>query len=150
MDEPVANWNGWNNEEGKLKWAYDKAADRRLYEETKAYDIYNGFTNMNTVKTFKSNDLTNYPAFAWCDQKKDGNKSWYLPANAELTAIYKQLTMVNAAILNANGTQITGDKYWSSRENSANYYGIGVSLSTGISNMQYKQEDAKIRAMASF
>ena len=151
LDEPVANWNGWNNEEGKLKWAYDKAADRRLYEKTKAYDVYNGFTNMNTVKTFKSNDLTNYPAFAWCDQKKDGNKSWYLPANAELTAIYKQLTMVNTAILNANGTQITGDKYWSSREDSsANYYGMAVSLSTGIPNWQYKQEDAKIRAMASF
>ena len=59
--------------------------------------------------------------------------------------------MVNAAILNTDGTQITGDKYWSSREDgSAYYYGMAVSLSTGIPNLQYKQEDAKIRAIASF
>ena len=151
LDEPVANWNGWNNKEGKLKWSYNKEVGSSVYEETKAYDVYNGFTNMNTVKTFKTNDLTNYPAFAWCDQKKDGNKSWYLPANAELTVIYKQLTMVNAAILNANGTQITGDRYWSSREDSDTFeLGVEVSFGTGISNLQYKEEYSKVRAIASF
>ena len=47
----------------------------------------NGAENMAVIKAI-ADWHDNYPAFAWCDDKRDGGSGWYLPALNELQYLY--------------------------------------------------------------
>ena len=53
-----------------------------------------------------------YPAFAWC---ADLGEEWYLPAKAELLAIYRNKDIINKAIYSRVGKYLMV-YYWSSTE----------------------------------
>ena len=56
----------------------------------------------------------NNPEYAAC--KTDFANGWYLPSAGQLRKLYAALPMVESIIINANGTLMTENSYWSSTE----------------------------------
>ena len=49
----------------------------------------------------------------------DFNNGWYLPSAGQLRKLYAALPMIEQSLLNAGGTLLTEDSYWSSTESSS-------------------------------
>ena len=117
-----------------------------------------GMENMNMIKG-EASWTTNYPAFAWCDAKGSG---WYLPALAELLALYKAwngddtstLNVAAQAAFNAyltgiSGDIITADFYHSSSEANSNQ-ARPVNFNNGNATLGNKDNRLRIRAVLAF
>ena len=72
-----------------------------------------GKSNTNRVRQWYS-DNSEYAA---C--KTDYANGWYLPSAGQLRKLYAALPIIEGAIVNAGGTTLTEDAYWSSTEQSA-------------------------------
>jgi len=72
-----------------------------------------GKSNTNRVRQWYSDN----PEYAAC--KTDYANGWYLPSAGQLRKLYAALPLIEAAIVNAGGTTLTEDAYWSSTEQSA-------------------------------
>ena len=51
----------------------------------------------------------------------DYANEWYLPSAGQLRKLYAALPLIEKAMVNAGGTLISDNAYWSSSENSSNY-----------------------------
>ena len=76
----------------------------------------------------------------------DYNHYWFLPTAGQLRKLYAAMPMIETAIINAGGTLLTDDAYWSSTERSANEAWT-PSFAFGSSN---KGENRRVRAIRSF
>ena len=72
-----------------------------------------GKSNTNRVRQWYSGN----PEYAAC--KTDYANGWYLPSAGQLRKLYAALPIIEGAIVNAGGTTLTEDAYWSSTEQSA-------------------------------
>jgi len=72
-----------------------------------------GKSNTNRIREWYSGN-TNYAA---C--KPDFANGWYLPSAGQLRKLYAALPLIERAIVDAGGTTLTEDAYWSSTEQSA-------------------------------
>ena len=71
-------------------------------------------TNSGVAATF--NNQTPTPSSA---------SSWYIPARAEMNAIYENIDVINAKLAAVGGTQISATRYWSSYVYSKKLHGAG-------------------------
>ncbi len=94
-------------ESDPLLWSSDSNEQRRLIG---ANNEYNGAYNMAKVKQI-ADWRYKYPPFAWC---ADLGGEWYLPAKAELLAIYRNKDVIDKALSSRNGGYLQW--YWSSTE----------------------------------
>jgi hypothetical protein len=76
----------------------------------------------------------------------DYSHQWFLPTAGQLRKLYSALPMIETAIINAGGTLLTDDAYWSSTERSANEAWT-PSFAFGASN---KGENRRVRAIRHF
>lgn len=76
----------------------------------------------------------------------DYNNQWFLPTAGQLRKLYAALPMVEPNLVNAEGSLLTDDAYWSSTERSANE-AWSPSFAFGSSN---KGENRRVRAIRSF
>ena len=74
-----------------------------------------GYANTLAIRTFQNNN-SSYAAGV-----VDFDNGWVLPAPAQLSMLFAQLPIVEAAIVEAGGTALSEDYYWSSAERQANY-----------------------------
>ena len=72
-----------------------------------------GKSNTNRIRQWYSDNAE----YAAC--KTDYANGWYLPSAGQLRKLYAALPMIEGAIVNAGGTTLTEDAYWSSTEQSA-------------------------------
>lgn len=77
-------------------WSADDDEQKRLIG---ADNEYNGAYNMAKVQQV-ADWRYKYPAFAWCADLGEG---WYLPAKAELVAIYRNKEIINKILFSRNG-----------------------------------------------
>ena len=123
-----------------------------------------GYTNTQQIRNFLG-EGNHYAAGA-----VDFEHGWYLPAAAQLALIYAQLSLLQAALINAGGTPLVtagtefdffGFPYWSSTEVSAQSAGCfsfvddavdGTILTpaTGTPQIKDKQQALRVRAVCSF
>ena len=128
-------------EQGKAGWSTE-------FVSTYATDYNNGMNNMSVIQSIDSWE-TKYPAFAWCANL---GESWYLPARAELYAIWEKMAVLNEALV-ANGyTAIGVDQnyyYWSSTQSDkSNAYKLY--FTTGVWDHYYKYSEYFVRAVYAF
>lgn len=102
---------------GSYKWAYKSNAyyvgeyvyDTPLpnYDNNRSavYDL-DGYENTGTIRS------EYFPAFYAVDYEN----GWYLPAIGQWNYLYGNLVEVNASLLIAGGSKISGWEYWSSSE----------------------------------
>ena len=76
----------------------------------------------------------------------DYNNQWFLPTAGQLRKLYAALPMVEPNLVNAEGSLLTDDAYWSSTERSANE-AWSPSFAFGSSS---KGENRRVRAIRSF
>ena len=76
----------------------------------------------------------------------DYNRQWFLPTAGQMRKLYAALPMIETAIINAGGSLLTDDAYWSSTERSANEAWT-PSFALGSSN---KGENRRVRAVRHF
>ena len=108
---------------------------------TQAKDYSDGMANTNKLDVL---GLSDYPAAQWCREK---GSSWYLPAENELSAIYKAKTVLNTTLSSISGTQLGTDYYWTSSEYN---YSIAwyISFEDGSHGHQYgKSNSYHVRAV---
>jgi len=108
-----------------------------------------GYQNTAIIRAFQNS--TQYAA-----GKVDFANGWYLPAPAQLGILYAQQSFINNALVNAGGTIMSANWYWTSSEasdNSACRVDFGDNLSTN-SDGQYenhaKTNNHRVRAVRSF
>ena len=122
-------------EEASTKWSTE-------YVDTDADDYTDGAYNTNVIKSIDGWE-EKYPAFKWC---ADLGENWYLPAQAELYAIYEIKDALNAT-LSANGyTSLSGDYYWSSTD-SYSISAFTLNFSNGVRNGSNKGYSISVRAV---
>jgi len=75
----------------------------------------NGSGNSIALRTWQNNN-PNY-AVSQMDYAND----WFLPSAGQLRKLYAALPLIEKAMVNAGGTLMSDNAYWSSSENSSNY-----------------------------
>lgn len=73
LDETTANWT--------------TSGTTYYNQKTNANDVADGTANMTTIKVL-DDDYSDFPAFQWCAEKKEGGLTWYLPAPYELQDLF--------------------------------------------------------------
>lgn len=128
-----------------FQWSSDVNEQTRFIGADSEAD---GAYNMAKVKQI-AGWQDKYPAFAWCADLGDG---WYLPAKAELLAIYRDKAIVERAI-SSRGDSFSG-WYWSSTE--INYQSGGkfcawyVVMYDGYTSGSPKSHYGCVRAVSAF
>ena len=75
----------------------------------------NGSGNSNALRTWQNNN-PNYAV-----SQMDYANEWYLPSAGQLRKLYAALPLIEKAMVNAGGTLMSDNAYWSSSENASNY-----------------------------
>ncbi len=75
----------------------------------------NGSGNSIALRTWQNNN-PNYAV-----SQMDYANEWYLPSAGQLRKLYAALPLIEKAMVNAGGTLMSDNAYWSSSENSSNY-----------------------------
>ena len=84
----------------------------------------------------------NNPGYAAC--KPDFENGWYLPSAGQLRKLYAALPMIEGIIINANGTLMTENNYWSSTER-----GSGTAWTPSFAmNYDNKGASGRVRAIS--
>lgn len=96
-----------------------------------------------------------YPAFEYCNELTDGDKSWYLPARDELMTLYFNRTAVNSAIEklpSGTATKLpTRGWFWSSSQSALDgTLAWFVPFDDGYQFNRCKVGDDDVRAVAGF
>ena len=102
-------------------------------------DEMNGRNNTQIIRDWYSGN-TEYAA---C--KTDFANGWYLPSAGQLRKLYAALPLIERAIVDAGGTTLTEDAYWSSTERSASE-AWNPSFAMGSSG---KTNNCRVRAIRS-
>lgn len=103
-----------------------------------------------------SKALTDFPAFNWCIKKNDGNRTWYLPAMAELKILAANVVNVNTALTALSETTLDTNQgtgcYWSSYEGNSDvqYYAMALMLDGVKEEKTSKKTVCKVRAISVF
>lgn len=131
--------------------------------EPDAHDRDNGLNNQTAVLTFKSNDLSQYPAFNWCVAKNTPavtGISWYLPARNEVSTLFSWWIQhpdgINAIITNSGVPGAVGitstQEYWSSTQFIPNAYMAATMFipNVNVATTKWKWHNAAARAISSF
>ncbi len=126
-------------ESEKLMWA---PGENEQYRLIGANNEYNGAYNMAKVKQI-ADWRYKYPAFAWCAVL---GGEWYLPAKAELLAIYRNKDVIDKALSLRNGGHLS--YYWSSSEQS--YFVWRVHMGDGNTRSGPKDLNFYVRAVSAF
>ena len=128
----------------KLQWASDSNEQNRLCG---ANNEYNGAYNMAKVKQI-ADWRYKYPAFAWC---ADLGGEWYLPAKAELLAIYRNKDVIDKALSSRNGGYLRW-WCWSSTEtmNRSWFCAWIVDMYRGGTTYIFKYDLNYVRAVSAF
>ena len=98
-----------------------------------------GKSNTNRIREWYSGN-TNYAA---C--KPDFANGWYLPSAGQLRKLYAVLPEIERAIVDAGGTTLTEDAYWSSTEQSASKAWIPMFAMSSTN----KTSNCRVRAIRS-
>ncbi len=130
----------------RLKWASDSNDQKSFIV---ADNWYNGAYNMAKVKQI-AGWRDRFPVFAWC---ADLGEEWYLPAEGELLAIYRNKAIVEKAI-SSRGDSLSY-LYWSSTEGDDEYpsdgfYAWCVCMGDGDIDGNYKYLSLSVRAVSAF
>ena len=128
--------------------------------QTNATSETDGLANMRTIKAL-DNTFSAYPAFAVAhalnatttDYADGSTGVWYLPANAELDAVYAwwnaDQTENDSKITNAGGTKFTADCYWSATEDDTNHSWV-VAFNSGYTCSSFKTAPYYVRCIRAF
>ena len=135
-----------NDSHVELQWSSDVNEQKRFIG---AYSETDGSYNMAKVEQI-TDWKDKYPAFARCADLGDG---WYLPARAELLAIYRNEDIINKA-LSPKG-DILSAWYWSSTESdckdsSGKFCAWIVYMSDGYTFNRNKYLNYYVRAVSAF
>lgn len=130
----------------ELQWSSDVSEQKRFIGADSETD---GAYNMAKVKQI-AGWPDKYPAFAWC---ADLGEEWYLPAEEELLAIYRNKDIINKAVFLRGGR--VSDWYWSSTErDSKNFSGEFcawcVNMDDGNSYKYLEYNNYCVRAVSAF
>ena len=122
--------------EGRAKWSTG-------HWSSKPIDRGSGRNNLNMIQKASTSWGKMYPAFKWC---ADLGSGWYLPAQAELKAVYNQRAAINNT-LKANGMATLGtSRIWTSTGyDSVNAY--WVAFSDGWSSHYNRMTTYAVRAV---
>ena len=124
-----------------------QSANKLIWSKSSGKKLSISNTKDGHSNTAKISNLSNFPAFEWC---KNLGEDWYLPAQDELTAIYKN----KAAIDKCMSTKLGYNTYWSSTE-----YGPYVAYTVGMKSGRTAYYDGEcnkssakyyVRAVAKF
>lgn len=100
-------------DETKVAWdSRVKIKDGKWINGTKTYADRDSDGKDNTDKLMSRNDSQYFLAAKWC---RDKGASWYLPANNELKAIYKNKDKINNSLTKVGATTLSS-WHWSSTE----------------------------------
>lgn len=124
---------------------------------------WNGKANTAaTIKASKADAITNTAQYApgYCNLYSRANANgkgltagkWWLPSLGEMFMIYANMTKINYALsLITGATQLVGDWYWTSTEDSApNAWGLNL-YDGGTRNWLTKASDTlRVRAVSAF
>ncbi len=92
-----------------------------------------GTGKVNTTAIVNNQGAGTYAAQLCNDLSLNGYSDWYLPSKDELTAVYMNVTTINAtAVSNGLGSLSTSKNYWSSTE-TANNVAFGHNFNIGVS-----------------
>ena len=92
-----------------------------------------GKKNTSTILAYCKANGKSCPAFEYVNSyKTEGTLAgdWYLPALGELSAIYGNMSVLNAALGKIAAMRLVTSYYWSSSENS-NYYAWELYFTNG-------------------
>ena len=109
-----------------------------------------GYQKTAIIRAFQNNSLT------YAAGKVDFANGWYLPSPAQLSVLFAQRPFINDAILNAGGSLMSGDWYWTSSESdyqNACAVHFGGSGSSGRGDYRFNQNksvNCNVRAVRSF
>lgn len=103
-----------------------------------------GYTNTRIIREYQGNNAS-YAAGV-----VDFDNGWYLPAPAQLSMLFGQLPFIRNAILAANGTLPTENRYWCSAEKDATYAWTEVMTSGYFTATAKSEYYYRVRAVRSF
>ena len=125
----------------RLQWSSDSNEQERFIGANNECD---GAYNMTKVKQI-ADWRYKYPAFAWC---ADLGEEWYLPAKAELLAIYRNKDIIEKAIYSRVGKYLRYS-HWSSNED-GEFCAWVVNRDDGDSHGFTKGYGTDVRAVSAF
>ena len=109
-----------------LRWStpsYENLSCLTDYDDmSSAQTDFNGATNTSCIINYSSSN--SYPAAEYCNTYKPvssgkSSSGWYLPAAGEIKAMSSNYSAINYTLQKLSGsTQLSGNYYWSSSENS--------------------------------
>lgn len=105
-----------------------------------ALEDVSGNTNTRCIKKIQ-NSNSEYAA-----STVDFANGWYLPSVGELRKLYAALPMIETALVNAGGSTLTEDTYWSSTE----YSGSDAATATFSMGNTNKTSTCRVRAIRHF
>lgn len=88
-------------------------------------ELMHGYSNTKAIKGFMARD--DYESLGedyavhllegWTEAAPEGSSGWYVPSVSELIAVAENAQMISNKIIDAGGTAISYDGYWTSTEN---------------------------------
>ncbi len=111
-----------------------------LCNDIRALEDLSGYSNTDMIRKVLGTD-NNYAASV-----VDFANGWYLPSAGQLRKLYAALPMIEESILNAGGTLLTEDAYWSSTEyNTSDAFSPMFAMSNAS-----KTSSRRVRAIRTF
>ena len=111
-----------------------------LYNDIRALEDVSGYRNTDLIRKVLGTN-NDYAASV-----VDFDNGWYLPAAGQLRKLYAALPMIEESILNAGGTLLTEDAYWSSSEyNTSDAFSPMFAMSNAS-----KTSSRRVRAIRTF
>lgn len=102
-----------------------------------------GYTNTQIIRNYQNNNAM------YAAGTVDFANGWVLPSPAQLSMLFSQLPFVIPAIVDAGGTPMSAEYYWSSAERNASS-AWRISYSYGYFNSYTKSTLCGVRAVRSF
>jgi hypothetical protein len=112
------------------------------------YDLGTGFTNTNAIIAAQGPVETDYAAGLARLYEGGGYTDWFLPSGAEIFELFKAINIVNPAIIDCGGTEITGT-YWTSTEEGDDD-ATDTSFTSGLQTTTFKGTAFYVRAVRVF
>lgn len=102
-----------------------------------------GYSKTQTLRNYQNNNIS------YAAGKVAFSQGWFLPSVAQLRRLYSALSLVESALVQAGGSNLLTDSYWSSSERDATNAWT-VSFETGSSQYKTKSSFCRVRAVRSF
>ena len=102
-----------------------------------------GYTNTLALRNYQNNNPT------YAAGMVDFEHGWVLPSPAQLSMLFAQLPFITSAIIDAGGTELSINTYWSSAENSEGEAWV-IQYNQGAFQSSTKTNLHRVRAVRSF